>query len=175
MGLVYKAYDAELDRRVAIKMFHRDRGGEADSRGREIHARAMREAQALAKLSHPNIVAVHEVGSYEGQVYIVMEYVLGETLREWLAARPPLKRVLEVFVQIGQALAAAHRAGDRAPRPEAGERGGPQRWARAGARLRAGADDRGGGGRRARRDRADALVGAARQPAEHHVDLAGGT
>ena len=111
MGLVYKAYDAELDRRVAIKMFHRDRGGEADSRGREIHARAMREAQALAKLSHPNIVAVHEVGSYEGQVYIVMEYVLGETLREWLAARPPLKRVLEVFVQIGQALAAAHRAG----------------------------------------------------------------
>ena len=111
MGLVYKGYDAELDRRVAIKMFHRAGGEEADSRSRETHARAIREAQALAKLSHPNIVAVHEVGSYEGQVYIVMEYVLGETLREWLAGRPPLKRVLEVFVQIGQALAAAHRAG----------------------------------------------------------------
>ncbi|MBL9104371.1 MAG: protein kinase [Myxococcales bacterium] len=111
MGLVYKGYDAELDRRVAIKIFHRTGGEEADSRSHETHARAIREAQALAKLSHPNIVAVHEVGSYEGQVYIVMEYVRGETLREWLAGRPPLKRVLEVFVQIGQALAAAHRAG----------------------------------------------------------------
>ncbi len=112
MGLVHKGYDAELDRPVAIKMFHRDPGGSADdSQLRETHARAMREAQALARLSHPNIVAVHEVGSHEGRVFIVMDYVLGETLREWLTARPPLARVLEVFVQIGQALAAAHRGG----------------------------------------------------------------
>ena len=111
MGLVYKGYDAELDRRVAIKLFHRNPESVGDSHAREIHARAIREAQALAKLSHPNVVAVHEVGSFEGQVFIVMEYVLGETLREWLARRPPYARMLEVFVQIAQGLAAAHRAG----------------------------------------------------------------
>src|SRR5688572_2564563 len=58
MGLVYKGYDSELDRRVAIKLFHRNADGVGDSHAREIHARATREAQALAKLSHPNIVAV---------------------------------------------------------------------------------------------------------------------
>ncbi len=110
MGLVHKGYDADLDRPVAIKMFHRDPARSAGD-SQETQARAMREAQALARLSHPNIVAVHEVGSHEGQVFIVMDYVLGATLREWLTARPPLARVLEVFVQIGQALAAAHRAG----------------------------------------------------------------
>ena len=109
MGLVYEGYDAELDRRVAIKIFHQGGGAATDSRSREIHARATREAQALAQLSHPNIVAVHEVGSHEGQVYIVMAYVRGETLRAWLAARPPLAAVIDVFVQIAQALAAAHR------------------------------------------------------------------
>jgi eukaryotic-like serine/threonine-protein kinase len=110
MGLVYKGYDSDLDRRVAIKVFHRQ-GTADDSQARAIQARAMREAQALAKLSHPNIVAVHEVGTFEQQNFIVMEYVKGGTLREMLRARPPYAQVIDVFVQIGRALAAAHYAG----------------------------------------------------------------
>ncbi len=110
MGLVYKGYDSDLDRRVAIKVFHRQATAD-DSQARAIQARALREAQALAKLSHPNIVAVHEVGTFEQQNFIVMEYVKGGTLRELLRAHPPYAQVIDVFVQIGRALAAAHLAG----------------------------------------------------------------
>ena len=82
MGAVYKAYDPELDRSIAIKILTvKPHEGETASRPQ---ARLMREAQALAKLSHPNVVSIFDVGTYEEGVYIAMEYVKGKTLREWL-------------------------------------------------------------------------------------------
>src|SRR5215470_926324 len=76
MGVVYAAYDPELDRKVAIKLL-RPAGGAADpSRQR---ARMVREAKAMAKLSHANVGAIHDVGVYEGQVFLAMEYLPGGT------------------------------------------------------------------------------------------------
>jgi hypothetical protein len=79
MGVVYSAFDEELDRRIAIKVLGADIAVEL--RGR---ARLMREAQAMAKLSHPNVVHVYEVGQVDGRVFVAMEYVRGVTLRDWL-------------------------------------------------------------------------------------------
>ena len=108
MGVVYAAYDPELDRRVALKLL---RHGAADdsSMGR---ARLVREAQAMAKLSHPNVITVFDVGAVEGRVFVSMELVVGDDLRGWLAAaaRTPAE-ILRVFVQAGRGLAAAHAAG----------------------------------------------------------------
>jgi eukaryotic-like serine/threonine-protein kinase len=104
MGVVYLVYDEDLDRRVALKIIRSDSGLRPD------HLR--REAQALARLSHPNVVQVHEVGQHEGEVFIVMEYVPGKTLREW--SRDPLRTVEEIvlgFVQAGRGLVAAHAVG----------------------------------------------------------------
>ncbi|MCA9694336.1 MAG: protein kinase, partial [Myxococcales bacterium] len=99
--------DDELDRRVAIKvLLSRPEDG---SLGR---ARLVREAQALAKLSHPNVVQVYEVGAVDQQVYLVMEYIEGLTLRQWLSdRRPPWREILRMYIETGQGLAAAHRAG----------------------------------------------------------------
>ncbi|PCC73795.1 serine/threonine-protein kinase [Nannocystis exedens] len=106
MGVVLSAFDDELDRKVAIKLM-RPAGG--DSLGR---ARLQREAQAMAKLAHPNIARVYEVGEFEGRVYIVMEYIQGETLRAWLRRGPhPWRDVVALLQQAGQGLAAAHAAG----------------------------------------------------------------
>ena len=109
MGVVYAAYDPELDRKVAIKLMYAesDRG-----RARRNHAMLMREAQALAKLSHPNIVAIHDVGEYAGQVFVAMEFVAGRTVRAWReeAARD-WQAVVDVFVQAGRGLMAAHAVG----------------------------------------------------------------
>lgn len=106
MGVVYSAYDPELDRRVALKLLL-PRGSETKrSRGR---ARLLREAQALARLSHPNVVTVHDVGEHEGRVFIAMEFIDGETLKPWLARGPhPWKEVVEVLSAAGRGLAAAH-------------------------------------------------------------------
>lgn len=103
MGVVYACYDEQLDRKLAVKLLHRRGDAAAD-------ARLLREAQALARLSHPNVVQVYEVGSHEGQIWVAMEFVRGTTLRAW---RPdaPLSDVLRVFVAAGQGLAAAHTAG----------------------------------------------------------------
>jgi tetratricopeptide (TPR) repeat protein len=105
MGVVYAAHDPTLDRRVALKFLHeRDRT--------EAVARLLREAQALARLSHPNVVAVYEVGEHEGHVFIAMELVVGGTLTAWLRARKrPWTEILDAFVQAGRGLAAAHTAG----------------------------------------------------------------
>ena len=110
MGAVYKAYDPELDRSIAIKILTvRPHEGETASRP---HARLMREAQALAKLSHPNVVAVHDVGTYEKGVYIAMEYVKGKTLREWLKEeKPHQKDIIQVLSKAGKGLQAAHSEG----------------------------------------------------------------
>jgi tetratricopeptide (TPR) repeat protein len=108
MGEVYAAYDPDLDRRVALKLMHDD-GVEPDARAQD---RLSREAQAIAKLSHPNVVVVYEVGTFAGRVFIAMEYVEGMTLAAWLGERPRTWReVLGVFLQAARGLSAAHRAG----------------------------------------------------------------
>ncbi len=101
MGTVYAAYDPELDRGVALKLVDVPQGG------REL---ALAEAKALAKLSHPNVVPVFDVGLDGDHVYIVMELVRGETLRAWVEGRE-VGEVLEAYRQAGLALAAAHAAG----------------------------------------------------------------
>ena len=81
MGIVYRAYDPDLDRRVALKLV-RDLHDEAT-------ARLIREAQALAKVSHPNIVQVFDVGIFADSVFIAMELVEGRTLSQWWRAEKP--------------------------------------------------------------------------------------
>jgi hypothetical protein len=106
MGVVYAAYDPELDRRVALKLVL---PGIAGSEGR---TRMLREAQALAKLSHPNIVTVHDVGTHEALVWLAMEFVQGKTLGAWLRAAPRgWPEVLDTCVRAGRGVAAAHVAG----------------------------------------------------------------
>jgi tetratricopeptide (TPR) repeat protein/predicted Ser/Thr protein kinase len=105
MGAVYGAYDPELDRKVAIKVLADDDG---DERRR---ARLLREAQALARLAHPNVVAVHDVGVLDGQIYVAMEHIHGESLRRWLAAPRPWRAIVDMFVEAGRGLAAAHAVG----------------------------------------------------------------
>ncbi|MBK6921045.1 MAG: serine/threonine protein kinase [Deltaproteobacteria bacterium] len=107
MGRVYLAYDPKLHRRVAIKLLRPDRPDEPSHSS----ARLLREAQALAQVSHPNLVHVYEVGEQAGQVFVVMEYIRGRTLTRWLAeARRPWREIVGVLAGAGRALAAAHRA-----------------------------------------------------------------
>src|SRR6187431_1960882 len=81
MGHVYSAYDPHLDRKVAIKLLRATmRGGAADAQ-----TRLLREAQAMARINHPNVIKVHEVGTHEDQVYVAMEFADAGTLRSWLA------------------------------------------------------------------------------------------
>ena len=107
MGSVYAAHDPKLDRKVAIKVVRptaRMRERFADAR-----KRLFGEAQALARLSHPNVVSVHDVGAYDEGVFIAMEYVDGVTLRRWPdEAEPTWEQILDVFVAAGRGLAAAH-------------------------------------------------------------------
>jgi tetratricopeptide (TPR) repeat protein/predicted Ser/Thr protein kinase len=111
MGIVYAAYDPELDRKIAIKLIRAEVGEEAA--GEEARARLLREAQALAKLSHPNVIQIYEVGVHREQVYIAMEFVDGETLDEWMRTPQPhdWRSVLAHFVPAGRGLAAAHAVG----------------------------------------------------------------
>jgi len=105
MGVVYEAYDDSLGRGVAIKVLQRGRSTTGE-------ARLKREAQALARVSHPNVVAVFGVGSYEGGLYLVMELVRGRPLSEWVAAEPrSADAILAKLVDAGHGLAAAHAAG----------------------------------------------------------------
>ena len=107
MGRVLLGYDETLSRRVAIKLWHAHTGRDDDLRGR-----MLREAQALARLSHPNIVQIYEVAEYGAQLYLAMEYVEGRTLRQWVMEEEPrLPLLLDRFVQAGQGLAAGHREG----------------------------------------------------------------
>ena len=109
MGVVYAAYDPELDRKVAIKLLHPTIAGGAESQGSQ---RLVREAQSLAKLQHPEVLGVHDVGVHDGRVFVAMEYVEGETVRRWLdAGPPPWRDVLKVFVAAGRGLLAAHEKG----------------------------------------------------------------
>ncbi len=104
MGTVYSAFDPELSRKVAVKVLHEAADGED-------RQRLVREGQAIARLAHPNVVAVHDVGTQDGAVFMAMELVEGETVREWLATPRSWQEVRDVFAQAGRGLAAAHAAG----------------------------------------------------------------
>ncbi len=124
MGVVYAAYDPRLDRRIALKLVRPKIS--ASKRGETARTRLVREAQAMAKLSHPNVVTVYDVGDVEegdDRIYIAMEFVKGKTLTKWEQQHPVAnsgetvvdqrswKEVLEIFMQAGRGLAAAHKAG----------------------------------------------------------------
>ena len=129
MAVVFAAYDPELDRRVAIKLL-RARVGQNMERARE---RLEREARALARISHPNVVPIHEVGVVDGHLFLVMEYVAGQTLGEWCEELPASRRrwqeVLTGYVQAGRGLDAVHQLGivHRDFKPSNAVRGGDGR------------------------------------------------
>jgi serine/threonine protein kinase len=110
MGEVYAAYDPELDRKVAVKLLRVKAGnGVSLTEGRQ---RTLREAQAIARLSHPNVVVVFDVGTFEEKVFIAMEFVDGNTVTYWLEQKPRTWReILNVFIAAGRGLIAAHEKG----------------------------------------------------------------
>jgi tRNA A-37 threonylcarbamoyl transferase component Bud32 len=109
MGVVFAAYDPQLDRKVALKLL---RSGKQYN-SRDAQQRLRREAQAIAQLSHPNVVGVYDVGTTsDGDLYIAMEFVEGDTLKTWLQRWPRTWReIIEVFLQAGKGLVAAHSVG----------------------------------------------------------------
>ena len=107
MGVVYSAYDPQLDRKVAIKLLGAEIADSSDAQ-----MRLLREAQAMARINHPNVLKVHEAGTYNGQIYVAMEFADGGTLRGWLmAGTRSTREVVDAFLQAGRGLAAAHAAG----------------------------------------------------------------
>lgn len=108
MGRVYRAFDPQLARTLAIKVLHPDYSDEERAR-----ARIVREAQALARLSHPNVIQVYDVGDSRAGFFIAMEWVLGKTLREHVRESPAdqWRRIFHYFLDAGEGLAAAHQAG----------------------------------------------------------------
>src|SRR5574341_2379059 len=107
MATVYKAYHANLDRYVAIKVLH-----PAFKEDKSFLARFEREARVLAKLEHPNIVPIYDFAEHEGQPYLVMKYVEGETLKGRLTKGPvTLSETLKIVDAVGSALAFAHKQG----------------------------------------------------------------
>ncbi len=109
MGEVYAAFDPQLNRKVALKLLLP--GGEGLERG-EAHARLVSEARAMARLSHPNVLPVFDLGDHGDRVFIALELVEGSTLRQWLKERPRRwHEVVDVLTLAGRGLAAAHAAG----------------------------------------------------------------
>lgn len=109
MGRIFEAYDPNLDRRIALKLL-RDSGEDGHWQ------RLVREAQALARLDHPNVVRVHDVGVHEGALFVAMEFVRGGTLKEWLSEHPVgdaerFETAIGLLVDAGRGLVAAHEAG----------------------------------------------------------------
>lgn len=102
MGSVFEASDPDLDRTIAIKIVHHTDAAN--------DARALREGRALARLVHPNVVAVYDVGIWSGGVFLAMELVRGTTVREWAATRRSWREVVRVFAAAARGLHAAHRA-----------------------------------------------------------------
>ncbi|MCA9717641.1 MAG: protein kinase, partial [Myxococcales bacterium] len=107
MGVVFAAYDPELDRKVAVKLIHTSAAESVEHR-----ARMLREAQAMARLSHPNVLQVYEITEIDGEICVVMEYVDGQTLGEWAGGEPRgWRAVIECYLQFAAGLAAAHAEG----------------------------------------------------------------
>ena len=110
MGVVYSAYDPDLDRKVALKLLQAD--GQADSQGGRV--RLLREAQAMARISHPNVVPIFDVGIWGEQVFLAMELADGGSLSGWLDDEDEdhsWREVLERFLGAGRGLQAAHAVG----------------------------------------------------------------
>jgi len=108
MGVVYRAHDPELGRKVALKVV-RPHGDHDQTQAR---ARLVREARAMAKIAHQNVIVVHDAGSVGDDVFIAMELVDGANLADWESAAPrPWREVVDVYLQAARGLAAAHRAG----------------------------------------------------------------
>ncbi|WP_224246240.1 protein kinase domain-containing protein [Hyalangium gracile] len=109
MGVVYAAYDPELDRRVALKLL---RTGALGLQATEGRAHLQREAQAMARVSHPHVVPIYDVGTFGEQVFLAMELVEARTLRQWLREAPrSWREVRDAFVEAARGLAAAHAVG----------------------------------------------------------------
>ena len=107
MGVVYKAHDTKLDRMVAIKTLPRQIAS-----NREEHERFSREARAAAALNHPNIATIYSIEEYDGETFIVMEYIEGTELKERLRSGPfSIEEALEYGLQIARGLQAAHKKG----------------------------------------------------------------
>ncbi|MCX4242508.1 serine/threonine-protein kinase [Paraliomyxa miuraensis] len=106
MGIVYSAYDPKLDRRVALKVLRADRGDHGDA-----HARMLREAQALARISDPHVVGVHDVEELDDNICLVMELIAGPTLRQWQDKPRPRREIIECYVKVAHGLAKIHEAG----------------------------------------------------------------
>lgn len=105
MGVVHAAFDPDLERKVALKVLK----GDEDEQARQ---RLLREARAMARVTHPNVVTVHEVGSVGGRDYIAMELIDGVTLDEWLGQQKRSERdIIHAFLAAGRGLAAAHAVG----------------------------------------------------------------
>jgi serine/threonine protein kinase/tetratricopeptide (TPR) repeat protein len=109
IGVVYAAFDEALGRNVALKLLRPNARNPAKLERRR--ARLIREAQALARLSHPNVVPIYEVGMFEDRVFLAMEYVEGSTMRRWLRrSERKWTEILDKYIQAGRGLAAAHAA-----------------------------------------------------------------
>ena len=107
-GVVYRGFDPRLQRAVALKLLHPAEHGATP----EQHQRLLREAQAMARLSSPYVVAVYDTGLHDGMVYLVMEFVDGHTLVDWLRATPrSLAEILRAFGDAARGLTAAHESG----------------------------------------------------------------
>jgi tetratricopeptide (TPR) repeat protein len=108
MGEVYAAYDPSLDRRIALKVIKPVASGDELQGARAL---LVAEAHALAKVSHPNVVAVYDVGTDGDDVYVAMEYIEGTTLTSWLTTKRPWQEIVEEFIFAGRGLEAAHAVG----------------------------------------------------------------
>jgi serine/threonine protein kinase/tetratricopeptide (TPR) repeat protein len=109
MGTLYRARDPQLARDIALKLLHDTSLG--SPLAAEGQAQLLREAQVLARLSHPNVVAAYDIGSHDGAVFIAMEFIEGMTLRDWLLKPRARRDVLRVLIAAGDGLVAAHAAG----------------------------------------------------------------
>ncbi|WIG94188.1 serine/threonine-protein kinase [Myxococcus sp. SDU36] len=108
MGVVYAAYDPDLDRKVALKLLHADSSTDSE----EARARLLREAQAMARVSHPNVIPIFDVDVWGDRVFLAMELVDGGTLASWVKeGQRSWREVLEAFLSAGRGLQAAHEAG----------------------------------------------------------------
>jgi len=106
MGVVYAAYDKELDRKVALKLIHPSRQGDS-----QLRLRILREAQALARVSAPNVVQVYQVGEVDNQLFIAMEFVNGTTLTKWQSEPGrSWQDILRMYLAVGEGVLAAHQA-----------------------------------------------------------------